>query len=294
VPIFTFKSNISSLDEERICMHCDVRRLAFCAFVPIGLLACQNEPPAFVEQALVPITLTVTESGGDDGDRGNEFMIENESEGDVLTADAGRDGLVMGYSGFMEEDGEAEEADVTDENEIVDENENAEEPKQKPAAHDASAAKETAVASDNAASVAAACGRHLKGFASKVLVISAEDALSSLNIGPDTALAIRLSGNRASLSLTLGVGQPLAGICFVMRGHESFAQLTTASDVKKLVYLAAGDESKGDIQLNGAALGEARIELTGHAPSLNLQGVDSEVCSGALLKNKSARVQCSP
>ncbi len=276
-------------------MRLNVRRLAFFALVPLGLVACQNEPPAFVEQGVVPIALTVSETGGDNGTRGNEFIIEDDGD-DNLNAEARADSKILGYSSSIGEEDDAEadaEADV-EADEGQDEKQG-EKPESKPVARDTAQPQETPVTADNAAAVAAACGRHLKGLASKIVVISADEALSSLNIGPDTALAVRLTGNQSRLSLTLGAGQPLAGLCFVMRGHESSAQFTTASDVKKLVYLAAGDQSKGELQWNeGAALGGSRIELTGHAPSLSLSGVSATACNGALLKNKSARVQCSP
>ncbi len=279
-------------------MRLNVRRLTLFALVPLGLVACQNEPPAFVEQGVVPIALTVSETGGDNGtSRGNEFIIEDEDE-ETRDAEARADSKILGYSSYVGDEETAEgdntdaDADATAE---ADEAQD-EKPESKAAvARDTAQPQETPVKADNAAAIAAACGRHLKGFASKIVVISADEALSSLNIGPDTALAVRLTGNQSRLSLSLGAGQPLAGICFVMRGHESSAQFTTASDVKKLVYLAAGDQSKGELQWNdGAALGAARIELTGHAPSLSLSGVSATACNGALLKNKSARVQCSP
>jgi hypothetical protein len=62
----------------------------------------------------------------------------------------------------------------------------------------------------------------------------------------------------------------------------------------RLVYLAAGDESKGEIQVSDATLGSSRIEMSGHAPSLIIKGASASHCSEALLKNKSARIQCSP
>jgi hypothetical protein len=269
-------------------MQFNVRRLAFVVFIPIGVTACQNEPPAFIEQGLVPINLTVSEFGDQDP-RGSEFVIDEEAN-DEATEDARANGPIMGYAGYNAEDGEAMEADPTEsEDSPEDGAENGNTGSRKELA-----SPETPLGSDDAAGIAAACGRHLKGFATRIRVISADEALTSLNIGPDTALAVRLSGRQSKLSLNLGAGQPLAGICFVMRGHESSAQFTTASDVKKLVYLAAGDESKGDIQIIEAALGGSRIELGGHAPGLSLKGVDSSECSEALVKNKSARIECSP
>jgi hypothetical protein len=291
VPIFTFKTQkFHQLDEERICMHHNVRLLAFYTFIPISLVACQNEPPAFVEQGLTPINLTVSERG-EEGPRGSEFIINDDEANEDAQAENDAQGRSLGYSGFTGDEGDATE----DENEAVDEDSKGNgEAKGNSARPEPSRPVETAATSDDAAGIAAACGRHLKGFATRIRVISAGESLTSLSIGPDTALAIRLTGRQSQLSLTLSGGHPLAGICFVMRGHESFAQFTTASDVKKLVYLAAGDESKGEIQINDAALGSSRIEMSGHAPSLIIKGASASHCQEALLKNKSARIQCSP
>lgn len=281
-------------------MHCNVRRLAFCAFIPISLTACQNEPPAFVEQGLTPINLTVSEVG-EESPRGSEFPVGDDAAGanDAAAetndaaelddaADAGAKGRSLGYSGMTEDEGDASEdadADAADDEGTA---------KGKSTRTETSKPVETAVVSDDAAGIAAACGRHLKGFATRIRVISAGESLTSLNIGPDTAIAVRLTGRQSQLSLNLSGGHPLAGICFVLRGHESFAQFTTASDVKKLVYLAAGDESKGDIQISNASLGSSRIEMSGNSPSLSIKGVSASHCSEALLKNKSARIQCTP
>jgi hypothetical protein len=269
-------------------MHRNVRRLAFYAFIPIGITACQNEPPAFIEQGLTPITLTVSEVN-EEGPRGSEFIINDDDA--EAESDAVAQVRSLGYSSAMQdesdssEEAEPEEAEEQASNgEATGKSERAE----------TSKPVETAVTSDDAAGIAAACGRHLKGFANRIRVISAGESLTSLNIGPDTAIAVRLTGRQSQLSLNLSGSQPLAGICFVLRGHESFAQFTTASDVKKLVYLAAGDESKGDIQINDASLGSSRIEMSGNSPSLSIKGVGASHCSEARLKNKSARIQCSP
>jgi hypothetical protein len=271
-------------------MHRNVRRLAFYAFIPIGITACQNEPPAFIEQGLTPITLTVSEVN-EEGPRGSEFIINDDDAEAEAESDTVAQVRSLGYSSAMQdesdssEEAEPEEAEEQASNgEATGKSERAE----------TSKPVETAVTSDDAAGIAAACGRHLKGFANRIRVISAGESLTSLNIGPDTAIAVRLTGRQSQLSLNLSGSQPLAGICFVLRGHESFAQFTTASDVKKLVYLAAGDESKGDIQINDASLGSSRIEMSGNSPSLSIKGVGASHCSEARLKNKSARIQCSP
>jgi hypothetical protein len=270
-------------------MHRNVRLLAFCTLIPISLAACQNEPPAFMEQSLKSIDLTVSEFG-EGGPTGSEFIInDDEAAAEDAQADNEAQGRSLGYSGFPGDEDAASEDAVADQG-----SKGAEEAKGKSERSEPSIPTETAVTSDDAAEIAAACGRHLKGFATRIRAISAGESLTSLNIGPDTALAIRLSGRQSQLSLTLSGGHPLAGICFVIRGHESLVQFTTASDVKKLVYLAAGDESKGEIQIKGATLGSSRIEMSGHAPSLTIKGASASHCSKALLKNKSARIQCSP
>lgn len=271
-------------------MHRNVRLLAFYTFIPISLAACQNEPPAFVEQGLTPINLTVSELG-EEGPRGSEFIINEDEATEDSQTDNDAQGRSLGYSGFTSDEGEATEDAAQDEDSKGGGEDKGNGNSARP---EPSKPIETAVTSDDAAGVAAACGRHLKGFATRIRVISAGESLSSLNIGPDTAIAIRLTGRQSQLSLTLSGGHPLAGICFVMRGHESFAQFTTASDVKKLVYLAAGDESKGEIQINDATLASSRIEMSGHAPGLVIKGASASHCNEALLKNKSARIQCSP
>jgi hypothetical protein len=278
-------------------MHCNVRRLAFYAFIPISLTACQNEPPAFVEQGLTPISLTVSEVG-EEGPRGSEFTIGDDDADADADTNAGAQVRSLGYSGSTEDgadasddaDAQAADDDSADSGEAKGETKG----QGKSEAKDKPSRTESAVVSDDAAGIAAACARHLKGFATRIRVISAGESLTSLNIGPDTAIAVRLTGRQSQLSLNLSGGHPLAGICFVLRGHESFAQFTTASDVKKLVYLAAGDESKGDIQINEASLGSSRIEMSGNSPSLSIKGVSASHCSEALLKNKSARIQCTP
>ncbi|HET9237692.1 MAG TPA: hypothetical protein VFO10_10595 [Oligoflexus sp.] len=270
-------------------MHRNMRRLAFYAFIPISLTACQNEPPAFIEQGLTPIILTVSEVG-EEGPRGSEFIINDEE----AESEAGAQVRSLGYSSMTDEESMGSDDAETADDEAEDDSVAMEEDKGRTARPEPSRPVKTAVVADDAAGIAAACGRHLKGFATRIRVISAGEALTSLNIGPDTAIAVRLTGRQSQLSLNLGAGHPLAGICFVMRGHESFAQFTTASDVKKLVYLAAGDESKGDIQISEASLGSSRIEMSGHSPGLSIKGVSASHCSEALLKNKSARIQCTP
>lgn len=270
-------------------MHHNVRRLAFYAFIPITLAACQNEPPAFIEQGLVPINLTISEAG-EEGPRGNEFIINEDEALEDSATDNEAQARPLGYSSNTGHEGDAAENAAEED----DDSQGAGEAQGQTARPEPAKPVESAVTSDDAGGIAAACGRHLKGFATRIRVISAGESLTSLSIGPDTALAIRLTGRQSQISLNLSGGYPLAGICFVMRGHESSAQFTTASDVKRLVYLAAGDESRGDIQINDATLGSSRIEMSGHSPGLSIRGVNASHCSEAQLKNKSARIHCSP
>ncbi|MDQ3234460.1 MAG: hypothetical protein M3Q07_21875 [Pseudobdellovibrionaceae bacterium] len=252
--------------------------------------ACQNEPPVFHELDMAPLAISVAETGYEGEVRDNLFTIDD-AEDESNISDEGRTspsgkGRPEGYAGSSSE--EDEEAEEDDRRHSADQD--AEPSSLSPSPH---AGGGLAVGGSDAKAVAKACAQHFKGIASKLVVYSPGDSLQSLALGPNTVLAIRLAGNKQSLNLALTAGQPLAGICFVLHGHESSIQFTSASPVTKMVYLAAGDQARGDIRF-GNGLDTSRIELSGHAPQLNLSGVDSSACDNARLRNHSAEIRCVP
>lgn len=267
----------------------------------LGITACRSETPAFTEQDMAAIAVSVSEGGYENEDRDNVFTIEDEisqesmdDEGDIgdeTDPSAKAKGRPDAYAGSLETEDDSEEKSQPNRHSVDQEAEPGTSSGSSPSTSGSTPAY--GISSDDSKAIAKACSQHFKGTASKVVVLSAGESAQSLTLSPQTVLAVRLTGNQQSLNLALAAGQSLAGLCLVLRGHESSIQLSSGAAVKKMVYLAAGDQSKGDIQFaNG--LEASTIELTGHQAQLNLRGVNSSVCNAARLRNHSAKINCAP
>lgn len=276
----------------------DSSRLPLWGLVALTLgvtTACRNETPVFNEQDMAAIAVSVSEGGYENEDRDNVFTIEDETSSETIDEDLDdvddTDPSVKGkgrpdvYAGHQDEEDESHPNRRSSDQE-VDEDSDA-------AASNKVSNPDYGINSDDSKAIAKACSKHFKGIGSKIVVLSAGDSVQSLSLSSQTVLAVRLTGNQPSLNLALAAGQPLAGLCIVMRGHESTLQLNNGATVKKMVYMAAGDQSKGDIQFSNG-LEASYIELTGHDAQLNLRGVDASVCDSARLRNHSAKIYCTP
>lgn len=285
----------------------------------LGITACRNESPAFTEQDMASIAVSVAEGGYEDEDRDNIFTIEDEASNESINdgvdnVDEGssppkRKGPPETYAGYQEAEDESDEGShpnrhSADQDVSPDSNSNSDSGPSNSNSDGAPSNSSTAqtssgttpaygISSDDSKAIAKACSQHFKGAASKIVVLSAGESAQTLTLGSQTVLAIRLTGNQQTLNLALAEGQPLAGLCLVLRGHESSIQLTSGATVKKMVYLAAGDQSSGSIQFSNG-LEASHIELTGHEAQLDMRGVDNSVCKAARLRNHSAKIRCTP
>jgi hypothetical protein len=276
----------------------------------LGITACRNESPAFTEQDMASIAVSVAEGGYENEDRDNIFTIDdeasNESTNDsVDSVDEGgpspkRKGPPETYAGYQDAEDESDEGShpnrhSADQDAAPDSNSNSDSAPSNSGTAQSSSGSTPAygISSDDSKAIAKACSQHFKGTASKIVVLSAGESAQTLTLGSQTVLAVRITGNQQALNLTLAEGQPLAGLCLVLRGHESSIQLTSGAAVKKMVYLAAGDQSSGSIQFSNG-LEASYIELTGHEAQLDMLGVDDNVCKAARLRNHSAQIRCTP
>jgi hypothetical protein len=293
------------MDHLEDCMNEFSRlRLWGMAALSLGLnTACQNETPAFREEDLAAIAVSVSEGEYENEDRDNVFTFEdettNETGTDALDIDdeldpaprgKGRAEVYAGHEGG-EDEPDAYGNGQSRRNSADQDPESDSSSTESMPSHSSSPAY--SISNDDSKSIARACSRHFKGIASKIVVLSAGDSVQSLSLSAQTVLAVRLVGNQQRVKLSLAAGQPLAGLCLVLRGHEPSLQLTSEAGVKKMVYLAAGDESKGEIELS-SHLDASYIELSGHASQLNLRGVDEGVCENARLRNHSVKIRCDP
>ncbi len=271
----------------------DLSRLSLGGLVSLSLwvTACQNETPAFTEQDMAAIAVSVSDGSYDNEARDNVFTIDDESSQESMDEETDSSAKSKARAGSYAGTQDIDDAGESDSNRNSADQDPEEASSSSPSSSDQNPVY--GISSDDSKAIAKSCSQHFKGTASRIVVLSPGESAQSLTLSSQTVLAIRLTGNQQSLKLSLAAGQPLAGICLVLRGHESSIQLISGALVKKMVYLAAGDQSKGEIQFSNG-LDASTIDLSGHEAQLNLRGVSSSVCNEARLRNHSARINCAP
>lgn len=101
-------------------------------------------------------------------------------------------------------------------------------------------------------------------------------------------------GDRTKVVLDLDGATPLLGFCFLLAGHETELQFTTASAVKSLALIEAGDQAKAQLTLTGGSSESLAVDLRGHSPSLTIQGVNADLCAAAEPRKANVTFQCKP
>lgn len=133
--------------------------------------------------------------------------------------------------------------------------------------------------------LAKACAKSFAGKAKAIRVISSEENLSNLSINEETVIAARLSGNQSKLTLDIAGVDKIAGICIFATGNQPQITINSAVNIGRLVYAAAGNQSKGVISLSQQAeLEESVIVLKGNKHELEIKGVPASHCSAATIK----------
>jgi hypothetical protein len=125
-------------------------------------------------------------------------------------------------------------------------------------------------------------------------VISVHESNSAITISPDSVIALKITGDRTKVVLDLDNSTPLLGLCFFLAGHETELQFTTASPVKALAVVEAGDQAKGQIIMTGGSSESLSVDLRGHNPSLSIEGVDADLCEVARPRSAAANFSCQP
>lgn len=140
------------------------------------------------------------------------------------------------------------------------------------------------------------CSHLFRGQAKKLVVISADEKNTALELDATTALAIKVSGNQKALSLNLSGIERMAGICIIATGNQPKISIVTDVSVGKLAYIGRGNLSDGRIIFqNDRTLDTSYIELKGNGQNLTLEGVESSHCDAAVVKGNSANaLECRP
>ncbi len=139
------------------------------------------------------------------------------------------------------------------------------------------------------------CSGLFQGHAKRIKIISSSSSSSNIDLDSETVLAFRLSGNQASLELNLEGQEAIAGICIIATGNQPTITITSSINMNKFVYIARGNQSKGVLTMNNEQkISASYLELKGNAHSLQLNGVEQEVCDKAVVRgNSKNQLQCA-
>ncbi|WP_141736312.1 hypothetical protein [Oligoflexus tunisiensis] len=277
-----------------------------CLGLPILLYACGSDTPSFVEKPESIITLTVDDAAVDDDTFDMDELLSDEDEslpvddavavtaaesteaGDESAADDGRshgngngNGQKSKDTRIASNENDSQSADATPVSNTPD------------SGNDTGSSDSTPDTAYDAKAVAKACQPYFRGLSQKFKVVDSM-ALSSLSVAPGTVIAFKVTSNHSSLTVHLPAGNDLPGVCFFVSGNQATVRFSTASTVEGLAYIAAGNQSSGAIEFLGGSPARSHIELKGHEASLDVLGLDTDLCQGAVLKGTAPRFQCNP
>lgn len=140
------------------------------------------------------------------------------------------------------------------------------------------------------AALAKACGKHFRGKAKQIAMLSGEGG--KVSVGPETVLAVRVSGNQRTLQLNFAAGEKIAGLCVFAAGNQPRIAVNSALDMKALVYVARGNSTSGTIHFDGNSVDESVIDLGGNSQTLAISGLGSEPCDSANVKGNGHMLTC--
>jgi hypothetical protein len=146
----------------------------------------------------------------------------------------------------------------------------------------------------DAKTVAKACAPAMRNLGQNLTVVSVHESYSNIVISPNSVIALKITGDRTKVVLDLDGETPMLGLCFFMAGHETELQFSTASPLKAMAVVEAGDQVKAQITLTGGSSETLSVDLRGHNPTLAIQGVDAELCEVARPRRVTANFSCQP
>jgi len=119
----------------------------------------------------------------------------------------------------------------------------------------------------------------LVGVSVKKVKIAGNQPSVSMRSGE--AVAVKLTGNKAFLSLNLIGGREngIEGICVFLAGNQAEAMITTNVNVGTLVYIGRGNRTKGQVTIGeGYQLQRSYVDLSGNQSQLSIDGDGQYFC----------------
>lgn len=262
--------------------------------LPLQLVACGSDTPSFQEKPQALIKVSVSKAEDPNQASGESFDIDalsaDELGGSVGSADAtdGGNESTIPVDNNMARPGSTSGSSVPGRSPSPDRfptNESIPVPE---------SSEVQPMPAPDAKTVAKACAPAMRNLGQVLTVVSVHESNSNIVISPNSVVALKITGDRTKVMLDLDGATPMLGLCFFMAGHETELQFSTASPVKAMAVVEAGDQVKGQITLTGGSSETLSVDLRGNNPTLAIQGVDSELCEVARPRRFAANFSCQP
>lgn len=143
----------------------------------------------------------------------------------------------------------------------------------------------------------AQCSEH---FGKTVTGIQISGKESHTDVEPSDLIAVKMSGNRASINLLLTAeegaeGVPaIEGICLIVSGNKPTANVViNGVTVGKMYYLASGNDSSANVEVKeGASITDLAATLNGNAGQLQITGAGTYNCDAVEVKGSALEPVC--
>lgn len=113
---------------------------------------------------------------------------------------------------------------------------------------------------------------------------------NNMSLTSSSVAAIKITGNQNSVSLMLaGAAEArLAGVCIFLAGNQARIDMDVGLNLERLVYVARGNQSHGELALSGnGTIGAMAVDLSGNGASLHISGDGAaSICDAAQVRQK--------
>ncbi len=262
--------------------------------VPLHLVACGSDTPSFQEKPQALIKVAVNKVEDPNQISGESFDIDTLGADDGNDSTSSADATVAGSESSTDSNSVARPGSTREGSIAPGRSSSGRSSTDESIPVPGGTADAQPIPNPDAKTVAKACAPALRNLGKALTVVSVQESNSTITIVPNSVIALKITGDRTKVILDLDSETALLGVCFFLAGHETELQFSTASSVKALAIVEAGDEAKAQITLGAGSSETLSVDLRGHNPSLSIQGVNAELCEQARPRSASVSYSCQP
>lgn len=267
---------------------------ALSVILPLHWVACGSDTPSFQEKPQALIKVAVNKSEDPNQISGESFDIDTLASDEESDTVGSADATAADSGSSTEANSVARSGSNREGSTAPGRGTSGRSPTEESVPVPGSTADAQGLPATDAKTVAKACAPALRNLGKALSVVSLHESNSTITIVPNSVIALKITGDRTKVVLDLDSQTPLLGLCFFLAGHETELQFTTASPVKAMAVVEAGDQASAQITLSAGSSETLSVDMRGHNPMLSIQGVSADLCEQARPRNAAASYSCQP